>query len=234
MKKVFGFILLLLTCTCTMAQKSKIPAQGTQITIGKNATNIAQITNDAVVVITGNTYRYTVDTPEDRGLVSTKIDIKQLPLQLASADGSIQKYTVTDKNGMTKSEGELLDGDQLVVTAQDGSTTKGYHILVKPMALSGRLALSQSSFTVNTNHTLTLYFTAGQRSPDAGVTLFLPNGINATMDNTTVNVIGRGDVKLSGLTTQSIGRVGTKYSYSKVGDVTKNYQVQVQVQKQPS
>jgi polygalacturonase len=219
MKKVFGFTLLLLTCTCAMAQKSKMPAPDAQITFGEYATNIARITNDTVVVTAGSTYRYTVDTPEDQGLVSTKIDVKQLPLQIASADGSAQKYTVTDKNGTVKTDGDLLAGDRLVVTAQDGLVTKTYYISVRPMALSGRLALSRSSYTVNTNHTLTLYFTAGQRSPDAGVKIFLPNGINVTIDNTTVNVIGRGDVKLSGLATQSIGRVGTKYSYNKVGDV---------------
>jgi len=222
MKKAFGLSLLLLAYTCAMAQKSKIPAQGTQITFGKNATNIGRITNDTVVIIAGSTYRYTVDTPEDQGLVSTKIDVKQLPLQIVSADGSTQKYMVTDKNGTVKTDGDMLNGDQLVVTAQDASATKTYHISIQPMTLSGRLTLFQSSFTVNTNHTLTLYFTAGQRSPDAAVKIFLPDGINATMDNTTVNVIGRGDVKLSGLATQSIGRVGTKYSYSKVGDVTIN------------
>ncbi|OCX53160.1 endopygalactorunase [Mucilaginibacter sp. PPCGB 2223] len=218
MKKVSGFILLLLTCTCVMAQRASTLKLGTQITYGKNATNIARITNDTIVVITGSTYRYTVDTPEDQGLVSTKTDVKQLPLQLASADGVAQKYTVTDKNGSIKTDGDLLDGDRLTVTTQDGSAARTYYIVIKPMALSGKLILSQSFFTVNTNHTLALYFTAGQRSPDAGVKIFLPDGINATMDNTTVNVIGRGDVKLSGLATQSIGRAGTKYSYHKVGD----------------
>jgi polygalacturonase len=40
------------------------------------------------------------------------------------------------------------------------------------------------------------------------------------MENTTVNVIGRGDVLLRDLTSQSIGRTGNKYSYTKVGTVT--------------
>jgi len=219
MKKVLGFNFLLLICTCAMAQKMNTTVPGAQITFAKNATNIARISKDTIAVITGSTYRYTVDTPENQGLVSTKIDVKQLPLQLTSRDGSAQKYTITDQKGAIKTDGDLLTGDKLIVTSGDGLATKTYYISVQPMALSGQLTLARSSFTVNTNHALTLYFTAGQRSPDATVKLFLPAGINATMDNTTVNVIGRGEVKLNGLSSQSIGRVGTKYSYHKVGDV---------------
>ncbi|WP_448701345.1 endopygalactorunase [Mucilaginibacter sp. AW1-3] len=220
MKKVLGLILLFSIALQALAVKSKAPVSGTDITFGKNAANIARITKDSVVLITGSTYRYTVDTPEDQGLASTGIGVAQLASQIAALDGSVQKYAVTDRNGVIKKDGEIVNGDKFIVTSQNGSSTKSYCISVQPMALSGSLTLSQPVFTVNSTHALTLYFTAGQRSPDAGIKLFVPNGINVTMDNTTVNVIGRGDVKLSGLTTQSIGRVGTKYSYSKVGDIT--------------
>ncbi|MES2371095.1 MAG: endopygalactorunase [Bacteroidota bacterium] len=191
---------------------------GTQIIPAKNATHIAGISKDTLVITTGSTFQYTVDTPEEQGLVSTKTDVKQLLLQLNSKDGSVQQYKITGKDGTDKKEGDILSGDHLIVTSQNGSSNQTYQIVVKSMALSGQLLLQQNSVTVNTRKDLVLYFTAGQRSPDATVQIFFPAGIDITMDNTTVNVIGRGDVKLSGLSSQSIGRTGTHYSYSRVGN----------------
>lgn len=211
-------IVLFFTIPAIVANgQTKLP--GNSITFSKNARNIARITKDSLVIITGRTYLFTVDTPEDKGLISTRVDVKDLPQQLTSVDGSVQKYTVTDKNGITKNEGDIITGDRLTVAPQHGSSTKTYYISVQPMALSGHLSLAQQQLTANTSHNLTIYFTTGQRSPDATVNIHVPAGISVTMDNTTVNVIGRGEVKLSGLATQSIGRTGTKYSYSKVGDV---------------
>ncbi|MES2278987.1 MAG: glycosyl hydrolase family 28-related protein [Bacteroidota bacterium] len=215
---LLNFIVLVYFSVTVFAEKEHA-VYSAEITFGKSAPNIARITKDTLVLVKGSTYLFTVDTPEDQGLVSTAITVKQLPLQLAAKDGSNQKYTVTDKSGAVKTEGELITGDRLTVTAQNGSLTTTYYIAVQPMALIGQLVLAQPQITANTNHALTLYFTAGQRSPDASVKIYLPAGVNATMDNTTVNVIGRGDVKLSGLTTQSIGRVGAGYPYQKVGDV---------------
>ena len=183
------------------------------------ATHIAAITKDTVVIITGSTYRYTVDTPEDQGLVSTTTNVKDLLQEISSADGTAQKYRITDKDRNTKTEGDLTSGDQLEVTAQDGKTTKIYQLVVRHMALSGKIGLENGRRATGTEKDLTIYFTAGQRSPDATITIYLPPGINVTMDNTTVNIIGRGDVLLKDLSTQSIGRTGTKYSYSRVGDV---------------
>ena len=179
---------------------------GTDITTGNHSTHIARITKDTIVVITGSTYQYTVDTPEGEGLISTKPTDAQLISELVSKDGSVQQYHVT--------------GDRLIVTAQDGKTTKAYHIVTEPMALTGQLRLQQESMTINTKKDLVLYFTAGQRSPATTVKIYLPPGIDATMDNTTVNIIGRGDVKLKDLPTQSIGRVGTHYPYSRAGNAT--------------
>ena len=178
----------------------------TDITTGSHSIHIARITKDTIVVITGSTYQYTVDTPEGEGLISTKPTNAQLTSELRSKDGSVQQY--------------LVDGDRLIVTAQDGKTTKAYHIVAEPMALTGQLVLRQGSLTANTRKDLELFFTAGQRSPAATVKIYLPPGIDATMDNTTVNVIGRGDVRLKDLSTQSIGRVGTHYPYSRVGNAT--------------
>lgn len=191
----------------------------TDIQPASHATHIGAVTNDTVVVITGSTYRFTVDTPEDQGLVSTKTNVNDLLLQITSRDGSTQHYSITDNNGNSKNEGDVVSGDHLVVTSQNGKATKIYHLVVRPMALSGELHLQQQKITVNTEKDLVLYFTAGQRSPDATVRICLPPGVNASMENTTVNVIGRGDVTLKNLATQSIGRTGTKYSYTRVGEV---------------
>ncbi|HEX6432171.1 MAG TPA: endopygalactorunase, partial [Niastella sp.] len=192
----------------------------TDIKPAPHATHIAAITKDTIVVISGSTYRFTVDTPEDQGLVQTRPTVKQLLEQITSRDGSVQQYRITDKQGNAKNEGDIISGDRLVVTSQNGKATKIYQLGVRPMALSSQLVLQQQQITVNTTNDLTLYFTAGQRSPDATVSIYLPVGIYATMENTTVNVIGRGDVLLNELTKQSIGRTGSKYSYTRVGHVT--------------
>lgn len=192
----------------------------TAIKPAPHATHIAAITKDSIVVITGSTYRFTVDTPEDQGLVSTRPTVPQFLLQITSPDGSKQQYHITDKAGNPKNEGDILSGDRMLVTSQNGKATKIYQLGVRPMALSSQLVLQQEQITVNTTKDLTLYFTAGQRSPDATVKIYLPAGIHATMENTTVNVIGRGDVRLKELALQSIGRTGNKYSYTRVGEVT--------------
>lgn len=109
----------------------------------------------------GITYRYTVDTPENEGLVSTGV----------------------------------------------------------PGALPPVLKLNRKEATLETAGKLQLDFYAGQRSPMTTVNILVPPGIEVTADNTTVNVIGRGEVLLRDLPRQSIGRTGTNYSYSKVGEV---------------
>jgi polygalacturonase len=189
-----------------------------EITYGNRASHIANITSDSVIVATGSTYSFTADTPEDKGLVSTGIDVMGLLSQIQSKDGSHQSYKITSKDGTPKSEGEIVTGDKLVATSTDGIKSKTYDIAVKRMALSGVLRLERDTITANTTTDLTLYFTAGQRSPNATVRIYLPKGIEVNGDNTTVNVIGRGDVKLNDLATQSIGRVGTNYPYKKVGN----------------
>lgn len=86
-------------------------------------------------------------------------------------------------------------------------------------ALPPVLKIDRTAFTIRTAGKLTLDFYAGQRSPMTAVTFRIPEGIEVTLDNTTVNVIGRGEVLLRNLSTQSIGRTGTNYSYNKVGEV---------------
>ena len=188
----------------------------TVIESAKNSPHVAYIHNDTLALVTGTTYQYTVDTPEDKGLVATDATVAQLLSEIASKDGSILHYSVTNKDGVLKNEGLASTGDHLVL---EGESTRIFQIITRKMALTGRLWFERNAITVNTKTNLTLYFKAGQRTPDATVTINLPRGIDVTMDNTIVDVIGRGDVKLKDLASQSIGRTGTHYSYTKVGEV---------------
>ena len=193
------------------------------ITNAAFAPHIASIKSDSIIVASGNTYSFTVDTSEDKGLVSTTPTVSEFLSELKLAGATKQPLKVVGANNVSKETGLLETGDKLVVTHADGKTNT-YHIALRPMALSGQLRLEKESITANATTNLTLYFTAGQRTPNATVRIFLPEGINVTGDNTTVNVIGRGDVKLADLATQSMGRLGTNYPYKKVGNfaVSKN------------
>jgi polygalacturonase len=225
MKKALSLagIIVCIALTAT-AQKTKAPKSNTNIVEKSNATHIARITRDSLIVLTGSTYSFTVDTPEDQGLISTKTSVQQLLQQIASEDGYVQTYKITDKEGITKKDGDVETGDHLMVTSPDKKANKIYYIATQPMAIGGELRLEKNKITAHTTKNVTLYFTAGQRSPNATVRIYLPEGINVTGDNTTVNVIGRGDVKLKDLATQSMGRLGTNYPYKKVGNfaVSKN------------
>jgi len=217
--KLVWLILAMLFCIDlpAIAQKAGNKKFSAEI-ITNNAVHIGRITTDSIIVAAGNTYSFTVDTPGDSGLVLTTAIPRYLLEEIRSKDGSTQKYTFSDNNGAAKEKEWLQTGDRLTVTSQDGKSKKVYNIATEPMALSGRLALDKNEMTVNTTSDLIIYFTAGQRTPNATVKIFLPAGITVTDDNTTVNVIGRGDVKLKDLATQSIGRVGTNYPYHKVGN----------------
>src|SRR5258705_6033436 len=218
MNKSPSFTFITLFCISMHAVSQKSSTKFSAEVITNNAAHIGRITKDSIIVITGSTYLFTVDTPQDSGLVSTNTTVKQLISGIRSKDGSAQQYSVTDKAGVKKDAGELITGDRLVVTSQDDKIKKNYSITAEPMALSGLLRLEKKELTVNTNTDLTLYFTAGQRTPNVTVKIYIPRGITITEDNTTVNVIGRGAVKLKDLATQSIGRVGGNYPYHKVGN----------------
>ena len=220
MRNLTALAFAALVCTATIGIAAVNQDRNTEIDFAEHSTHVAGISGDTVILASGTTYSFTVDSPQDQGPVSTGIHANQLPLQIKSKNGSEQKYQVANKDGVAKSEGEIVTGDRLLVTS--GNLTKTYQLEVRKMALPGQLRLAHDTITANTERALTLYFTAGQRSPNATVRITLPPGIHATMDNTTVNVIGRGDVKLSGLSSQSIGRTGTNYSYSKVGAVEIN------------
>ena len=216
--KLLSLVLSALACFVLPAAAERRPAKySAEVVAGRHATHIARISRDTIMLVTGSTYAFTVDTPEDQGLVSTNADVEQLIAQLAAKDGSAQRYAVIAKNGAPKSSGHIETGDRLVVSAQHSGATKTYQLLLSPMALSGRLELVQQAITQNTRRPLTLHFTAGQRTPGATVKLYIPAGIAVTPNNTTVNIIGRGNVLLKDLATQSIGRTGSKYAYSRTG-----------------
>lgn len=218
----FPFLLIaLFSCffTQTNAQIHLPRQSGIAILPAKNASHIAGIYKDTIIVISGSTYSFTVDTPEDQGLVSTNIGTKGLFAQIRSSDGTAQKYELSDGNGVKKEEGSLLSGDRLTVISEDGKSRRTYYILLRELAIAGKLRLGTEKMTVHTPQQLSLYFTAGQRSPDVTVSITVPPGIRLTMENTTVNVIGRGEVMLKDLSSQSIGKTGTNYSYSRVGNV---------------
>ncbi|MFL5808852.1 MAG: endopygalactorunase, partial [Flavisolibacter sp.] len=168
-------------------------------TVAKNPRHIVRIAGDSLVVTNGTTYEFTVDTPEDQGLRSTKPSVGELLSEFIAMNGSRSGYKITDKDGLLKNGGELESSDRLVVLSKDGTVKKQYFIALKPFAVNGCLELEQAQMTANVPSHFVLFFTAGQRTPDATVKIYLPKEINITMDNTTVNLIGRGDVKLKDL-----------------------------------
>lgn len=171
-----------------------------------------QLTRDSLRLFEGATYRYTVDTPEHEGLVSTLPSVAELKEQLARSGRG--NYLLFASNGQEKKEGMPAKGDYL-----QSSSKKRLPIGVRKGALPAMIELDRTAFTIKTTGILMLDFYAGQRSPMTTVTIRVPQGIDVTPDNTTVNIIGRGEVTLRDLPKQSIGRTGTNYSYKKVGDV---------------
>lgn len=172
-----------------------------------------QLTPDSLWLFEGTTYRYTVDTPENEGLVSILPTVSELKAQLAhSGYGTFRLLTA---GGLEKTEGKPANGDYLL----SASSGKRLSIGVRRGALPPALEIDRKECTIQTAGNLVLDFYAGQRSPMVTVTIFVPEGVEVTPDNTTVNVIGRGEVSLRNLSGQSIGRTASGYSYTKVGEV---------------
>ena len=169
-----------------------------------------QLTRDSLLLFEGSTYRYTVDTPENEGLSSTLPSVEALKEQLVHSGSGI--YRLFTSTGQEKTEGLPVNGDYL-----QSASKKRLLIGVRKGALPPVIKLDRTAFTIKTAGNLTLDFYAGQRSPMTTVTIRVPEGIAVTLDNTTVNVIGRGEVILRDLPKQSIGRTGTNYSYKRLG-----------------
>src|SRR5688572_18030251 len=73
-----------------------------------NAQHIVRSDADSVIVATGSTYKFSVDTHEDSGLVSTATTVQDI---LREIRGLLMK--VTDSSGKEKKEGILVTGDRL-------------------------------------------------------------------------------------------------------------------------
>ncbi|NOV04360.1 cohesin domain-containing protein [Paenibacillus planticolens] len=177
---------------------------------------VSGITEDAITITSGDTYMYTVDTAEGAGRTTLTIKtVGELLNSITAASTASQTYTVKGAKGTKQMTDPIEQGDIVTVTA--GPDSREYAIKVIKGALRGKTELVGSTITANTPSDVVLNFFAGMRSPATEVALKVPKGIGATMDNTSVNVIGRGKVKLSGLATQSVGRTGAGYRFPQVG-----------------
>jgi polygalacturonase len=181
--------------------------------------NIGDISSDSIAITTGDTYIYTVDTAEGAGRTTLTIkSVGELFNQITSKTSAPQTYAVKSAGGTVKNAASsLVDGDILTVSA--GSESHDYKVNIVKGAVRGKMELENPRITANTASDVVLNFFAGMRSPATEVVLTVPKGIGATMDNTMVNVIGRGEVPLSGLATQSVGRTGAGYRFQQVGTV---------------
>jgi polygalacturonase len=184
-----------------------------ELVIADDATHIVRVAKDTVFVVSGSTYAYTVDTPEGQGLLATKPSVAQLLQQLQVSRGSVR---LLDSDGRTRDTGALQAGDRIELSAP-GESKRSFSLALIPAAIGGSLRLDQSTRTASSVAAIRLLFTAGQRTPDATVRITIPSGIHVTPGNTYINVIGRGEVLLRDLPTQSIGRTGSAYSYKRVG-----------------
>src|SRR5215210_9509731 len=88
-------------------------APGTDLDRSPDATHIGRITGDSLVLATGSTFSFTVDTPEDSGLHSTAITADRLPLELRAKDGSHPRFRVVTKEGAERTTGAIAPGDRL-------------------------------------------------------------------------------------------------------------------------
>lgn len=168
--------------------------------------------SDSLWLYKGTTYRYTVDTPEHDGLVSTLVGVEELKRQLK--ENGMGEFRLYSRNGREKETGFPETGDCLKAVSSD----RRLLIRVCKGALPPRLELDRTQMTIQTSGSLILDFYAGQRSPETTVLIHIPDGIDITLDNTTINLIGRGEVLLREFSCQSIGRTGTDYSYTKPGE----------------
>ena len=176
-----------------------------------------RLSSDSLFVTKGTTYRYTVDTPEGDGLVATTPDIDEIMSGLLSETG--KKYRIVNLVGVKKPSSALpADGDRLQELNSSGNVVREYGVGMRHEALSPHLTIHHDSLRVGVTSDMTLDFFVGQRSPDATVELLFPPELHVTLDNTTVDVIGRGPVVLRNLAKQYVGRTGTNYPYKKVGE----------------
>ena len=89
------------------------------------STHIARITEDSIILIKGTTYSFTVDTPEDKGLVSISTTAGQLLSQLSSMGNFFKQFSIQDDKGTLRNEEEIIQsGDKLMAITSDGLKKK--------------------------------------------------------------------------------------------------------------
>ena len=93
---------------------------------------------DSLLLPSGTTYRYTMDTPEGEGLVPTPFSVNE------------------DSRGMQKYGGLPQDGDRMELLSPEGKSIRRWAIGVKRAALPARLHLDRTRATVNVPGILTL------------------------------------------------------------------------------
>lgn len=217
MHPLFSYLRLLqvlpVICWFDAAAQKTTAVQQPPIQIKPSASQVAAVSRDTIIITSGSTYEYSVDTKENEGRISTIPDINGVTEQLKFPEKSIISFE--SANGDPKTSGAINEGDKLII--QTGKITKKYYLALKPLAKNGKLTILQPRIMGGASANIRLGFTAGQRTPNATVRILIPAGIHIDPENTQVNIIGRGTVLLRDLAVQSIGRVGSKYSYSKVG-----------------
>lgn len=182
------------------------------LTAAPGSTHVVGIDDGVLGVTTGTTYRFTVDTPEDQGLVATTPTAAELLSELQPAAA----WRILDLAGQVKSDATVATGDRVVPVGADAPAAR---IELRRHAVGGRLEIEPAALTVGTPTDLAIRFTAGQRSGRVTVRLRIPAALGFRPEAATVNIIGRGAVPLSDLPRQSLGRVGSAYSYRRVGEV---------------
>ncbi len=176
-----------------------------------------RLTGDSLLVTQGSTYRYTVDTPENVGLVSTTPSVGEILSEIQAEKRG--NFRIVDAAGkVCPLASSPVRGSRLQQLDGTGRVVGEHAVSLRHEALAPRLILGNDSMRVGVASDITLDFFAGQRSPAVTVELLFPPELPVTLDNVTVDVIGRGPVVLRNLSKQSVGRTGTNYPYKKVGD----------------
>jgi len=186
--------------------------------------NIGKIENGVIDIVSGTKRIITFLDSKDancddsrEGRHATLVSAREICAQLTSADGiNDQTYKIISGRASLNDE-KPANGDILVVSR--GIQTEEYSINIIEAALAGKLELDNSRLTKETSRDIVLDYYAGQRTPEAEVNIYVPKTVSITMENTTVDIIGRGAVSLSGFSAKSVGRVAVDYKYQTLGNV---------------
>ena len=109
---------------------------------------------DSLLLPSGTTYRYTMDTPEGERLVPTLFSVNELLECFAETNGV--PCRLVDSRGMQKYGALPQDGDRMELLSPEGKSIRRWAIGVKRAALPARLHLDRTRATVNVPGILTL------------------------------------------------------------------------------